>query len=137
MKLPSGKTILIYAGALGFIAAMFGIVVGVKKVVAAGALTTPPELKPWVYGCGIATMWGTVGASQVARRLGVFRDESNIRQTIRVVVNLAAVAAVAAGFFAAMFNLPGDPAEGHVLLRMCLLCGTTASGALTFRLSVF
>lgn len=113
---------------------MFGIIIGVKKVVAEGALTTPPELKPWVYGCGIATMWGTVAASLVARRLGVFREESNVRKAMRVIVNLAAVAAVAAGFFAALFNLPG---EGNVMLRMTLFMATTASGVLTFRLAVF
>ncbi|MGD8718039.1 MAG: hypothetical protein PVH29_04370 [Candidatus Zixiibacteriota bacterium] len=134
MKLPSGKTILIYAAVLGFMAVMFGIIIGVRKIVAAGALTTPPELKPWVYGCGLATMWGTVGVSQLARRLGVFQDESNLRQAMRVIVNLAGVAAVAAGFFTAFFNLPG---EGNVMLRMTLLMATTASGALTFRLAVF
>ena len=134
MKFPSGKTILIYAAVIGFMAVMVGIIIGVKKIVAEGALTTPPHLKPWVYGCGIATMWGTVAASQVARRLGVFREESNIRQAIRVIVNLAAVAAVAAGFFAALFNLP---AEGNVMLRLFLFCATTASGVLTFRLAVF
>jgi hypothetical protein len=134
VKFPSGKTILIYAAVIGCLAVMLGIILGVKKVVAAGALTTPPELKPWVYACGLATMWGTVAASQVARRLGVFREESNVRQAIRVIVNLAAVAAVAAGFFAALFNLP---AEGNVMLRMTLFMATTASGVLTFRLAVF
>ena len=134
MKLPSRRTVLIYAGVIAFIAIMFGIIIGVKKVVAEGALTTPPELKPWVYGCGIATMWATVAASWLARRLKVFYEESNVRQVMRVIVNLAGVAAVAAGFFAALFNLP---AEGHVLLRMALLFATTASGALTFRLAVF
>jgi len=134
MKLPSRKTILIYAAVIGFMAVMFGVIIGVRKAVAAGALTTPPELKPWVYACGIATMWGTVGVSWLARRLKIFDEESNVRQAMRVIVNLAAVAAVAAGFFAALFNLP---AEGHVMLRMTLFCGTTASGVLTFRLAVF
>jgi hypothetical protein len=41
---------------------------------------------------------------------------------------------VAAGFFAALFNLPG---EGDVMLRMILLMATTASGAATFRLAIF
>ncbi len=113
---------------------MFGIILGVKKVVAAGALTTPPELKPWVYGCGVATMWATVAASQVAKRLKVFYGESRLHQWTRVIINFAAVAAVAAGFFAALFNLP---AEGNVMLRMTLFMATTASGVLTFRLAVF
>jgi hypothetical protein len=134
MKLPSDKTILIYVTVIVCMAAMFGIIIGVKKVVVAGALTTPPHLKPWVYGCGIATMWGTVAASKVARRLGVFNDESRVRQVMRIIVNFAAVAAVAAGFFAALFNLPG---EGNVMLRMTLFMATTASGVLTFRLAVF
>jgi hypothetical protein len=134
MKLPSRKTVLIYAGAIGFLAVMFGIIIGVRKAVAAGALTTPPELKPWVYACGLATMWGTVGASWFARKLQVFYEETKVRQVMRIIVNLAAVAAVAAGFFAAIFNLPG---EGNVMIRMTLLFATTASGALTFRLAVF
>lgn len=134
MKLPSGKTVLIYVAVIACLAAMFGIILGVKKVVAEGALTTPPELKPWVYACGLATMWGTVAAAKVAKRSGVFYGESNARQAMRVIANFAAVAAVAAGFFAALFNLPG---EGNVMLRMFLFTATTASGVLTFRLAVF
>jgi hypothetical protein len=134
VKFPSGKTILIYVVVIAGIAAMFGIIIGVKKVVAAGALTTPPALNPWVYACGIATMWATVGVSWLARRLKVFYEESNARQIMCVVANFAAVAAVAAGFFAALFNLP---AEGNVMLRMTLFMATTASGVLTFRLAVF
>jgi hypothetical protein len=125
---------LIYAAVIGWLAAMFGIIIGVRKVVAEGALTTPPELKPWVYGCGLATMWGTVAAARVARKSGAFYGESKARQVMRVIVNFAAVAAVAAGFFAALFNLPG---EGNVMLRMTLFTATTASGVLTFRLAVF
>jgi hypothetical protein len=134
MKLPSGKTVLIYAAVIGCLAVMFGIIIGVKRVMAEGALTTPPHLKPWVYGCGLATMWATVAAAKVAKRLGVFFGEGRLQSVMRVIVNFAAVAAVAAGFFAALFNLP---AEGHVMLRMFLLCATTASGVLTFRLAVF
>jgi hypothetical protein len=134
VKFPSGKTILIYVVVIASMAAVLGIIIGVKKVVAAGALTTPPELKPWVFACGLATMWATVAASQLARRLGVFYGEDRLRQVMRVVVNFAAVAAVAAGFFAALLNLP---AEENVMLRMTLFMATTASGVLTFRLAVF
>ena len=134
MKLPSRKTVLIYVVAIGSVLAMIGIVIAVRKVMAKGALTTPPHLKPWVYGCGLATMWATVAAAKVAKRLGVFFGEGRLQSVMRVIVNFAAVAAVAAGFFAALFNLP---AEGHVMLRMVLLCATTASGVLTFRLAVF
>jgi hypothetical protein len=125
---------LIFVIVIASMAAMFGIVIGVRKAVAAGALTTPPPLKPWVYACGLATMWATVAASQVARRLKVFYGEGRLQQWTRVIINFAAVAAVAAGFFAAMFNLPG---EGNVMLRMTLFMATTASGVLTFRLAVF
>ncbi|UCH79033.1 MAG: hypothetical protein JSU81_03530 [Candidatus Coatesbacteria bacterium] len=134
MKLPSRKTVLIYAAAIATVLTMIGIIIGVRKVVAEGALTTPPPLKPWVYGCGLATMWGTVAASQVAKRTKVFQDEGRLRQWTRVILNFAAVAAVAAGFFAALFNLPG---EGNVMLRMTLYMATTASGVITFRLAVF
>lgn len=125
---------MIYAAVIGWLAITLGIIVGVRKVVAEGALTTPLHLKPWVYGCGLATMWGTVAASQVAKRLKVFYGESKARQVMRVLANVAAVAAVAAGFFAALFNLP---AEGNVMLRLTLFMATTASGVLTFRLAVF
>lgn len=134
MKLPSCRDVLIFAVVIASMAAMFGIIIGVRKVVAAGALTMPPELKPWAWVCGFATMWGTVAAAQVAKRTGVFYGESKGRQIMRVVANFAAVAAVAAGFFAALFNLPG---EGNVMLRMTLFMATTASGVLTFRLAVF
>jgi hypothetical protein len=134
MKLPSRRDILIFVLVIGCMAAMFGIIIGVKKLVAAGALTTPPPLKPWVYACGLATMWATVGASQLAKRLKVFYGDGRLRQWTRVIINFAAVAAVAAGFFAAVFNLP---AEGNVILRMTLFMATTASGVLTFRLAVF
>ena len=132
--MPSRKTILIYAVVIGCMAAMFGIIIGVKKVMAEGALTTPPELRPWVYAGGLATMWATVAAAKVAKRIGVFYGEGRLQQWTRVIINFAAVAAVAAGFFAALFNLP---AEGNVMLRMFLFCATTASGVLTFRLAVF
>jgi hypothetical protein len=131
MKLPSRRDVLIFVIVIASMAAMFGIVIGVRKAVAAGALTTPPPLKPWVYACGLATMWATVAASQVARRLKVFYGEGRLQHWTRVIIN---VAAVAAGFFAAMFNLPG---EGNVMLRMTLFMATTASGVLTFRLAVF
>jgi hypothetical protein len=134
MKLPSRKTVLIYVAAIATVLTMIGIIIGVRRVVAEGALTTPPELKPWVYGCGLATMWGTVAASKVAKRLRVFAGEGRLRDWTRAIINFAAVAAVAAGFFAALFNLP---AEGHVMLRMILFMATTASGVLTFRLAVF
>jgi len=125
---------LIYVVVIASLGVMFGLILGVKKVVAEGALTTPPALKPWVYGCGLATMWGTVAASQVAKRVKVFYGEGRFQQVMRVILNFAAVAAVAAGFFAALFNLP---AEGNVMLRMTLFMATTASGVLTFRLAVF
>lgn len=134
MKFPSRKTILIYVVVIVGMAAMLGIIIGVKKVVAGGALTMPPRLRPWAFGCGLATMWATVAAARVARKSGAFYGESKGRQVVRVVVNFAAVAAVAAGFFAALFNLP---AEGNVMLRMTLYMATTASGVLTFRLAAF
>jgi hypothetical protein len=134
MKPPSRKTVLIYIAVICTVLAMVGIIIGVKKVVAEGALTVPPRLRPWAFGCGLATMWATVAASRVARKSGAFYGESKARQVMRVIVNFAAVAAVAAGFFAALFNLP---AEGNVMLRMTLYMATTASGVLTFRLAVF
>jgi hypothetical protein len=134
MKLPSRKTVLFYAGAIGFMAVVFGIIIGVKKIVAAGALTTPPELKPLAWVCGLATMWGTVGVSRLARRLNVFSEESKGRQALRVVVNVAAMAAVMAGFFAALFNVPGGEI---VILRMLLYMATMLSGGATFRMAIF
>jgi hypothetical protein len=123
-------TLAFFAGLL----AVLGFVFIARKVIAEGALTTPPALRPWVYGGGIATMWGTVAAARVTKRSRVFAGGSRLDQVMLVIINVAAFVAVAAGFFAAVFNLP---AEGHVLARFALFGAATASGALTSRLVIF
>lgn len=134
MKRPSLKEVLSYVAFFGGALIAFGIVFVARKALAEGALTTPPALRPWVYAGGIATMWATVAAAKVAKRREVFYGGGRLEQVMLVIINVAAFVAVAAGFFAAVFNLP---AEGNALARFALFGTATASGALTSRLAIF
>lgn len=107
-----------------------GVLWLVGRSMHAAALATPPALKPWVYMGGIGTMWLAFAAIQGFKRLGFFAGDGRREQTIQVVLYLTAFIAIAAGFGAAILNIP----EIDSGLKLLLAMAAVASGGLAGRL---
>jgi len=130
---PARRKLLLNVAFWGGALLTIGVVWFASRSVTTAALATPPALKPWVYVGGLATMWLAFAATKVFKRIAFFTGEGRRELVFKVIINVTAIAAVAAGFGASILNIPRiDPG-----LTLLLAMAAVASGALTVRLAVF